>query len=131
MPALSPDVSAELGKRLRESRADLVGHIRARLEGSDEPAAISTLAHLGQPDDMSQADYLGSNEMALLSHEQSLLRAINAAIVRLEEGIANLCVVCGNDIADQRLLAMPTVQTCIGCQERIEKNERLAPGPTM
>jgi phage/conjugal plasmid C-4 type zinc finger TraR family protein len=131
MPALSAAVTADLGKRLRDSRAELVGHIRSRLESPDQPAAVSVSAHLGQPDDISQADYIGDNEMAQLDQEQALLRAIDAALVRLEEGIANICAVCGEEIPQARLVAMPTVQTCIACQERIEKDSHMPPGHTM
>ena len=131
MPALSPATADELHRRLDASRTDLVNHIRARLEGSDEPAAVSLLAHLGQPDDMSQAAYLGDNELAQLGQEQDLLKAIDSARRRLDEGVANVCIVCVEDIPDERLLAIPTAQTCVRCQQSIETSEHAPHGPTM
>lgn len=131
MPALTPSTAAQLRELLRGARNDVVGQIRSRFDDSDEPGAVSLLAHLGQPDDMSQASNLGDNEMAQLGQEQGLLRDIDSAIRRLDEGTANVCIVCGQDIPDERLLALPTAQTCIGCQQRIETEDHVGHGPTM
>jgi DnaK suppressor protein len=131
MPALSPDTARELRKRLDAARADILGHIQARRASPGEPPPVAPAAHLGQPDDMAQATYLGDNEMALLGQEQALLRDIDSALVRLEEGAANVCIVCGRDIPDEWLLAVPTVQTCVQCQQHIEMEEGRTRGPTM
>ena len=58
-------------------------------------------------------------------------RGVDAAIGRLENGGYGICVSCGCDIPEERLLATPTVQTCIQCQERIEQEEGTGRGPTM
>ena len=128
---LSPSLSAELDKRLRASRADMMNHVRARLEDANEPAAISMLAHIAQNDDMPAADMLGDNELRLLGHELDAVHEIDNALARLDAGTAGVCVVCGQQISEQRLLATPTVQTCIACQERIEQQDRSGRGPTM
>jgi RNA polymerase-binding transcription factor DksA len=128
---LSPSLLAELDQRLRASRADMMSHVRARLEDTNEPAAISMLAHIAQNDDMPAADMLGDNEMQLLGHELNAVREIDNALARLDAGTAGVCIVCGQQISEQRLLATPTVQTCIACQEQIEKQDRTGRGPTM
>lgn len=131
MPTLSPSTAAALRKRLDTSRDDVVAQIRSRLDGSDEPAATSLLAHLGQPDDVSQAANIRDDETMLLGQERNLLRAIDSARRRLDEGVANVCTVCGDDIPDERLLALPTAQTCLDCQRGAEAEERTPPAPTM
>jgi DnaK suppressor protein len=131
MPTLSSATADELRKRLNAARDDVVGQVRARLDGSEEPAAVSLLAHLGQPDDVSQAATIRDDEMALLGQEQSQLHAIDIARQRLDDGVANACIICGGDITDERLLAMPTAQTCIRCQRRIEAEEHTPRAPTM
>jgi DnaK suppressor protein len=128
---LSPSLSAEIETRLRASRADMMNHVRARLEDANEPAAISMLAHIAQNDDMPAADMLGDNELQLLGHELNAVHEIDNALARLDAGTAGVCIVCGQQISEQRLLATPTVQTCIACQERIEKQDRTGRGPTM
>lgn len=131
MATLSPSTASELRRRLDAARRDLVAHVRARLEATDEPAAISLFAKLGQPDDMAQASYLADNEVALLGREQGLLRDIDSAIARLDNGVANMCMVCGQSIPDERLLATPTVQTCVACQQRLEAQVHAPRAPTM
>ncbi|HEX8404855.1 MAG TPA: TraR/DksA family transcriptional regulator [Duganella sp.] len=131
MPTLSSSTAAELHKRLDAARDDVVAQIRTRLEGSDEPAAVSLLAHLGQPDDVSQAANIRDDEMALLGQEQSLLHAIDSARARLDEGVGNLCNICGGEIPDERLLALPTAQTCVACQQQLEAEAQTPRAPTM
>ncbi|MFP5391191.1 MAG: TraR/DksA family transcriptional regulator [Gammaproteobacteria bacterium] len=131
MTALSPTQSEELGRVLAQARNDVVAQIRSRLESSDDPNAVSLLAHLGQPDDMAQAAYLGHDQMALLGQEQGLLRDIDSAIERQRAGAANVCEECGCDIPFERLLAVPTARTCVKCQEQMEKDSHATGGPTM
>ena len=61
---------------------------------------------------------------------------IDVALGRLESGAYGICVSCGCDTPQPRLVATPTVQTCIACQERIEKeqiekDQHTGRGPTM
>jgi DnaK suppressor protein len=48
------------------------------------------------------------------------LREIEAALVRLSDGSYGECLDCGSAIAPARLQALPTVETCRGCQEKLE-----------
>jgi DnaK suppressor protein len=132
MPPISPQLHEELGKQLRRSRDDLLAAVRARTDGdTDDRPAISPNAHMGQNDDAPAAEMLSHNEEHLAEHEANLLHEIDAAIGRLESGAAGICVSCGRDIPEARLLATPTVQTCIDCQERIEREQRTGRGPSM
>jgi DnaK suppressor protein len=89
MPTLSSATADELRKRLNAARDDIVGQVRARLDGSEEPAAVSLLAHLGQPDDVSQAVTIRDDEMALLGQEQSQLHAMRILIGTATDSYAN------------------------------------------
>jgi RNA polymerase-binding transcription factor DksA len=132
MPPISPQLHEELDKRLHKSRADLQAALRARTDGdTDDRPAISPNAHMGQNDDAPTGEMLSHNEEHLAEHETSLLHEIDAAIGRLDSGAIGICVSCGRDIPEARLLATPTVQTCIACQERIEKEQRTGRGPSM
>lgn len=131
MTALSTEQRQQLGGVLSAAREDIVGHIRSRLEGSEDPAAVSLLAHIGQPDDMGQAAYIAHDEMSVLGQEQALLRDIDSAIRRNDEGAANVCESCGQDIPFERLMAVPTARMCIACQEAAENAVHSHGGPTM
>jgi DnaK suppressor protein len=52
------------------------------------------------------------------------VNALAAALDRLSDGEYGTCVECGEDIAPARLHALPEVQTCVRCQDRIERYGR-------
>jgi DnaK suppressor protein len=132
MPPISQQLHDELGKRLRKSREDTLAAFRARTDGDpDSPPSISPAAHMGQNDDSATAEMISHDEEHLAEHDANLLHAIDAAIGRLESGGAGMCVECGRDIPEARLLATPTVQTCIECQTRLEQEQGTGRGPTM
>lgn len=55
------------------------------------------------------------------AHALAELRACEAALARLEAGNWGVCSACGSDIDLMRLLAMPTAQTCVRCQDMQER----------
>jgi len=132
MPPISPELHEELGKRLRQSREEAVATVRARTDGdTDDRPAISPNAHMGQNDDAPTGEMLSHNDEHIAQHEADLVQEIDAALGRLESGAIGICVSCGRDIPEARLLATPTVQTCVQCQERIEKEQGTGRGPSM
>jgi DnaK suppressor protein len=46
---------------------------------------------------------------------------LTAALERLNSGDYGTCVECGEAIAPARLRVMPEVQTCVRCQDRLER----------
>ena len=131
---ISQSLHEEVAKRLKESRAATLATARARTDvdpSGDEPPVISPRAHLVQNDDAPTADMIADDEGRFADHETALLHEIDAAIGRLESGGYGICESCGCEIPEQRLLATPTVRTCVPCQERIEKEEGTGRGPTM
>jgi RNA polymerase-binding transcription factor DksA len=49
---------------------------------------------------------------------------LSAALDRLSEGEYGTCVECGEAIAPARLRVMPEVETCVVCQEKLERYGR-------
>lgn len=134
MPPISPSLHEDLARRLHAGREAALASIRARTgldpEGN-EPPAIAPRAHLAQNDDAPTAEMIAHDEEQFAGRETALLQEIDAAIGRLEAGGYGICMSCGCEIPEQRLLATPTVQACVPCQERIEKEEGTGRGPTM
>jgi DnaK suppressor protein len=126
---ISPAQHAEIDGRLRRSREDLLASVRARINGDDP--AIAPATHTGQNEDRPVAEMISHNEEHFADHETALLHDIDAALARLESGGYGICVECGCEISEARLLATPTVQTCIACQERLEKEQRRGAGPAI
>lgn len=132
MPPISQSLHDEVAKRLQQSREATLATIRARTASDGEdPPQIGPGAHMVTGDDAPEAEMTAHDEQHFADHETALLHQIDAAIGRLESGGYGICVSCGCDIPEQRLLATPTVQTCIACQERIEQEGGGGRGPTM
>jgi len=49
------------------------------------------------------------------------LPAARAALERLESGEYGVCIICGDDIPIERLMATSTAVRCVFCQERHER----------
>ena len=49
------------------------------------------------------------------------VQRLRDALERLRDGDYGICVECGESIASARLRAMPEVQTCVRCQDRLER----------
>jgi len=54
----------------------------------------------------------------LLQTDAKLLRAIEAAIARIDNGNFGVCTMCGEDISHPRLNAVPWTSVCIECKEK-------------
>jgi DnaK suppressor protein len=56
-----------------------------------------------------------------------MVRMIDAALARIQQGIFGVCAACGEDINLRRLDALPWTQYCLRCQrgfEEVEKADR-------
>lgn len=132
MPPISAQLHEEIGKRLHQSREDMMATIRARTDApSDEQPLIAPGPHIGQSVDAPTGEMIAHTEEHFAEHESNMLHEIDVALGRLESGGYGICVSCGRDIPEDRLLATPTVQTCVQCQERIEQEQHTGRGPTM
>ena len=56
--------------------------------------------------------------LALKQTDSKLLRAIEEAIHRIEAGTYGICTECENEIAANRLEAVPWTRVCIECKEK-------------
>src|SRR5438094_10545030 len=56
--------------------------------------------------------------LALKQTDSKLLRAIDEAIHRIEQGTYGICMECENEIAPARLEAGPWTRVCIDCKAK-------------
>lgn len=105
---LSGNVDALESQALRHSRQDASGDL------SNMPIHMADIGS----DNFEQEFTLG-----LIENEEEMLRDINDAIDRIEEGTFGKCEICGKAIHKKRLKAIPHARMCIGCQRDEEHTE--------
>lgn len=59
--------------------------------------------------------------LGLASNDRELLQKVNVALKRIQEGNYGSCSRCKEVIPQARLKAIPYVETCVKCQESLEK----------
>ena len=117
---MNPDRYEELKRILEERRREMLSEVHekmrdVRTEGS------GALAH-GVLDtaESSEADIQDDIEFALLQMKAETLNKIGEALSRLEEGSYGNCFECAEEIAEQRLRALPFAVRCKDCEEARE-----------
>jgi DnaK suppressor protein len=63
--------------------------------------------------------------LRLKGRERKLLKKIDEAIDRMDEGIFGICEKCGEEINIKRLEARPVTTMCIECKTLQEEEEKL------
>ncbi len=114
------------GKKVQEIKKDLLDQKKALLAGAME--ALNELP--GQtvfPDlgDQATAEIDRNFMLRLKGRERKLLKKIDEAIERIDEGIFGICEKCGEEINIKRLEARPVTTMCIECKTLQEEEEKL------
>jgi DnaK suppressor protein len=99
---------------------------RASLQSDVEALAAENQA---QQDDYGVGNHVADDatevftrerNLALRNNTQDLLAQVDAALRRLDEGRYGICARCGQEIAPDRLEALPYAIYCITCQSLVE-----------
>lgn len=104
---------AQYKKTLLEKKADLERSIGNRGITTES----STDGH-GDFADRSAAANEEEISIQLKQTDSKLLRAIEDALQRVENGSYGICVECEEEIAPARLKAVPWTKVCITCKEK-------------
>jgi DnaK suppressor protein len=113
-------------KKIQEIKKKLIAQKKALLD-----EAIDALNELpGQtvfPDlgDQASAEVDRSFMLRLRGRERKLLKKIEGAIERIDQGTFGICDKCGEEINIKRLEARPVTNMCIECKTQQEEEERL------
>ena len=77
------------------------------------------------PADRATAESDRSFTLRIRDRERRLIRKIQAALQRIEDGSYGICEECGEDIGVPRLKARPVTKLCINCKSKQEEDEHL------
>jgi len=102
--------SAELTQTLRASLEEERGQLQAQLGELDEDSDLSYDENFA--DSAQVAGQQGANR-ALSGQLGENLAEVERALAKMDEGTYGQCEVCGKDIAEPRLEAMPATRFCI------------------
>jgi len=116
-------------KKMQDIKKNLIAQKKALLVGALE--ALNELP--GQtvfPDlgDQATAEIERNFMLRLKGRERKLLKKIDEAIERINQGTFGICDKCGSDINIKRLEARPVTTMCIDCKTLQEEEEKLREG---
>ncbi len=104
-------------KRLRPDALSIEDQARSATGGEAGGGLSNAPMHLG---DMASAVLNQELAAVVLENEQHLLHEMHAAVTRIEEGSYGRCELCGEEIENKRLTAIPYARCCLLCAEQEE-----------
>ncbi|HWR04804.1 MAG TPA: RNA polymerase-binding protein DksA [Humidesulfovibrio sp.] len=82
-----------------------------------------TVEVYADPADRATAESDRAFTLRLRDRERKLIKKIQQAVTRIEEGEFGVCVECGEEIGIARLKARPMTTLCINCKSKQEEDE--------
>jgi RNA polymerase-binding protein DksA len=123
---MSPDDTDRFRSLLTEERERVVAaidHLHHANAGSLEEQTGELVS--GSADnhmaDMATATFDRELDYTLGDNAEGVLRAIDDALKRIDDGSYGRCRVCGREIPEERLEARPWTDLCIDDQRRLER----------
>jgi RNA polymerase-binding protein DksA len=117
--------TARFEEILREERQrvlDAITYLHEEMPGSlaDETEEIAGTVdnHLGET---ATATLDREIDYSLEENSEQVLRAIDRALQRIDEGTFGICETCGRSISEERLEAIPYATQCIDCRRKGER----------
>ena len=107
-------------KMLEESKQNLLESAKKTLR---EESSFDT-DDLPDEIDLASSEYNQSMVFRLRDREKFLLKKIEKALARIEDGSFGVCERCEEEISLKRLEARPVTTLCIRCKEEQEKKEK-------
>jgi DnaK suppressor protein len=118
-----------LKQMLEDRKRQIVSQLHDKIRDVRTENESGKMSNVLDQGESSEAGIQEDIEFALIQMKSETLNKINEALGRLEEGAYGNCFECGEEIAPQRLRALPFAVRCRECEEAREtaqKRERLA-----
>jgi DnaK suppressor protein len=118
----------ELKKLLEDRRREILSQVHEKIKGVRTESSGKKMSEVYDAGESSDSDIQEDIEFALIQMKTETLSKINEALSRLEEGAYGNCFECGDEIAPQRLRALPFAVRCLDCEqarENAQLRERL------
>lgn len=109
----------EIRKKLNRQREELISDAGIALTALPDE---TTFPELG---DQASAEIDRNFMLKLKGRERKLLKKIDEAIEKIDNGTYGICEACGEEINIKRLEARPVTTMCIECKTEQEEEEKL------
>ncbi|SKA85852.1 transcriptional regulator, TraR/DksA family [Prosthecobacter debontii] len=127
-PPKKPVLPAAFLKKQRQRLVELrdaylnsaEGVTNSSLRGSEGDSSAFGMHQADAGSDAYDRDFA----LSLLAKEQDAIYEINEALKRIDLGMYGICEMSGETIPEERLEALPFTRFTVGCQERIEREQR-------
>jgi DnaK suppressor protein len=106
--------------KLNEFRQVLENKRKELLSGSSDREEI-LIENAAEDFDRLQQQLNREVAIRNLDRESKLLKDVQAAIKRLNDGSFGICLRCDEEIPEKRLKAVPWAAYCVSCQEAIDR----------
>jgi DnaK suppressor protein len=112
----TPSELAGFQEILERKQAELTRVSRQRADITIEKSA----------DQMDEIQYASERDLAIrhVDRDSTLLREVNAALKRIQDGSFKVCMDCDSEISPKRLAAVPWTSRCIHCQDAADRTGR-------
>ena len=121
---MNKDRYEELRRILEERRREMVSEVKGKMRDVRAEGAGAVPHGVLDAAETSEADIQDDIEFALIQMKAETLNKIDEALARLEDGTYGYCFECGEEIAQQRLRALPFAVRCKDCEEAREIAEK-------
>lgn len=110
----------ELRRMLDDRRREIMSQVHEKIRDVRTEGSHGKSSEVFDAGESSEADIQEDIEFALIQMKTETLGKINEALSRLEEGAYGYCYECGDEIAKQRLRALPFAVRCKDCEQARE-----------
>jgi len=121
---LTPAEIAQFKERLLDDERRLQEELAALEERTRHAYEMELATELSgyddHPADMASETFELEKERALQENTEAMLGRVRTALEKIERGTYGICDACGQEIAKERLLALPHATLCVLDQSRME-----------
>lgn len=118
--ALSKQQLSDFEKQLTAWKAELEAGQSENVHAMTEQDQTS----FPDPTDQASVETDRNFDLRIKDRERRLIKKVDQALVRIQEGEFGICDGCGGDISIKRLQARPVTTLCIECKTAQEQDER-------
>jgi len=109
----------EIRKKLTQQREELISEAGIALTALPDETIFPELG------DQASAEIDRNFMLKLKGRERKLIKKIDEAIEKIDNGTYGICETCGEEINIKRLEARPVTTMCIECKTEQEEEEKL------